>query len=120
MIPPAFDPVAPVPPAAIPVPPDPARAGFDADASGLPRRTSNATPPGTDPGRKTLPQRDPGSHLSHRPDATAPAPGEYDARPRPERVHDLLTRHLRGIRDGRNEDPGAGGAADRIDAEDLP
>ena len=120
VIPPAFDPVAPVPPAAIPVPPDPARAGFDADASGLPRRTSNATPPGTDPGRKTLPQRDPGSHLSHRPDATAPAPGEYDARPRPERVHDLLTRHLRGIRDGRNEDPGAGGAADRIDAEDLP
>jgi HAMP domain-containing protein/anti-sigma regulatory factor (Ser/Thr protein kinase) len=123
VIPPAFDPVAPVapvPPAATPVGPDPARAAFDPDQPGLSRRAPGGAPLGTDPGRQSLPQRDPGNHLSHRPDPTAPVPGEYDARPRPERVHDLLTRHLRGIRDGRSEDPGAGVPTDRIDAEDRP
>jgi hypothetical protein len=38
-------------------------------------------------------------------------------------VHDLLTRHLRGIRDGR-EDPSVGVTADRadvpLDPEDRP
>jgi len=120
VVPPAFDPVSPVPPAAVPVPPDPARAGFDAEPSELPRRAPAATPLGADPGRSTLPQRDPGNHLSHRPDVSAPVPGQYDARPRPERVHDLLTRHLRGIRDGRTEDPSAGVTGIPVDTEDTP
>jgi hypothetical protein len=68
------------------------------------------------PGNPSLPQRTPGNHLSHQPASQPPTPGEYDARPRPERVHDLLTRHLRGIRDGRDE--GVSGVAP-IDAEDL-
>ncbi len=70
-------------------------------------------------GAPALPQRTPGTNLSHEPVAQPPAPGEYDARPRPERVHDLLTRHLRGIRDGR-EDGASGIVGDPIDAEDRP
>jgi hypothetical protein len=120
VVPPAFDPVSPVPPAAVPVTPEPARAGFDAEPSDLPRRAPAGTPLGADPGGSTLPQRDPGNHLSHRPDVSAPVPGEYDARPRPERVHDLLTRHLRGIRDGRTEDAAAGVTGTPGDTEDTP
>ena len=48
-----------------------------------------------------LMSRIPGTHLTHRPAETA-APGA-DVRPRPERVHDLLSRHERGKRDGRGE-----------------
>jgi len=49
----------------------------------------------------SLKQRTPGQHLSHKP-APASAPRlDGEPRPRPERVHDLLSRHLRGIREGR-------------------
>ena len=118
IIPPAFDPDASLPPAAVPVEPVNGNghghpAGATAFDDGLPHRAPGQSPFGHDPARSTLPQRDPGNHLSHRPDGNAPAPGEYDARPRPERVHDLLTRHLRGIRDGRDEQVG-GVAVDPI------
>jgi hypothetical protein len=128
VIPPAFDPAASVPPAATPV--ETAGNGVStpfADPAALPRRAPGGTPLGADPGRSSgspsgsqaLPQRTPGSNLSHEPVSQAPTPGQYDARPRPERVHDLLTRHLRGIRDGR-EDGVAGVVEDPIDAEDRP
>jgi hypothetical protein len=131
VIPPAFDPAASVPPAATPVEHsgNGVAAPF-ADPAALPRRTPGGTPLGADPGRAAgspsgapaLPQRTPGSNLSHEPVIQAPSPGEYDARPRPERVHDLLTRHLRGIRDGREgaEGGAAGVVGDPIDAEDRP
>ena len=98
-----------------------------ADPGALPRRTPGGTPLGADPGRASgapsgspaLPQRTPGSNLSHDPVSQPPAPGQYDARPRPERVHDLLTRHLRGIRDGR-EDGVTGVVGDPTDGEDRP
>jgi len=48
--------------------------------------------------------RIPGTHLSDRPAADVPL-GPPDVRPRPERVHDLLTRHERGKRDGRIRAP---------------
>jgi hypothetical protein len=48
-----------------------------------------------------LTSRIPGTHLTHHP-AEAATPGA-DVRPRPERVHDLLSRHERGKRDGREE-----------------
>jgi signal transduction histidine kinase len=51
-----------------------------------------------------LQARVPGTHLSGRPAADAPL-GPPDVRPRPERVHDLLTRHERGKRDGRVRAP---------------
>jgi len=130
IIPPAFDPLAAVPPAAIPAEPlngnghgaHPA-AGAVFDPNGLPQRTPGQSPLANDPGRSTLPQRDPGNHLSHQPGGSARPPGEYDARPRPERVHDLLTRHLRGIRDGRDEPVGGvtvDPLPDRFDPEDRP
>jgi len=67
---------------------------------GLPRRVVYPVDGEPDP----LVARVPGQNLSHQP-APPPAPGE--ARPRPERVHDLLTRHSRGVREGRTrEDEG--------------
>jgi signal transduction histidine kinase len=48
-----------------------------------------------------LTARVPGTHLTHRP--PDPAPPGADVRPRPDRVHDLLSRHERGKRDGREE-----------------
>jgi hypothetical protein len=53
---------------------------------------------GTGPG---LAARVPGSHLTHIPGAPTPPAG--DARRRPEGVHDLLSRHERGKRDGRGK-----------------
>jgi hypothetical protein len=49
---------------------------------------------------EALVTRVPGQNLSHRPEPDGPPTGE--TRPRPERVHDLLTRHTRGVQDGRN------------------
>ena len=68
----------------------------------LPRRVVRAVP---HPAGDTLATRVPGTHLSHRPAAARSDAGE--ARPRPERVHDLLTRHARGVRDGqvREDEP---------------
>jgi hypothetical protein len=112
--PPAFDPASAVPPAAVPVEPTSGMPrDFVTPADGLPRRAPGATPLGSD--GRGLPQRSPGDHLSHRPDDVAPPSG--DSRPRPERVHDLLTRHLRGIRDGRISQS-AGVGTDPYDAED--
>jgi signal transduction histidine kinase len=45
-----------------------------------------------------LPARVPGTNLTHQPNDAAPTSGE--TRPRPESVHDLLSRHERGKRDG--------------------
>lgn len=122
VVPPAFDPAAGVPSAATPVDLPPNGVHPPGQPGGLPQRQPGATPLGADdPGRATLPRRDPGNHLSHRPDGSPPVAGEHDARPRPERVHDLLTRHLRGIRDGRDDQGGVGEPSpDRVDAEDLP
>ena len=96
------DPPAPGPPPPGPVTPpaadsdpepEPARASHDA----LPRRGMR-----TVDGRNGEPlvTRVPGRNLSHRPPPAGPPTGE--TRPRPERVHDLLTRHSRGVQDGRN------------------
>jgi hypothetical protein len=120
VVPPAFDPAAPEPPAATPAEPYPNGLGqalFDGGDDDLPRRVPGASPLGSDADASNLPVRSPGRHLSHQP-ATGPAPGaERDARPRPERVHDLLTRHLRGIRDGRGDDLTSHVSADRADTE---
>ncbi len=64
--------------------------------------TSGASAPTSAP--SGLQARVPGTHLSGRPAADAPL-GPPDVRPRPERVHDLLTRHERGKRDGRVRAP---------------
>ncbi|MEX0665638.1 MAG: HAMP domain-containing protein [Acidimicrobiia bacterium] len=45
--------------------------------------------------------RVPGANLTHQPGDSTPAVGE--ARPRPEGVHDLLSRHERGKRDGKGK-----------------
>jgi signal transduction histidine kinase len=49
-----------------------------------------------------LATRIPGTHLSHRP--APPAESSEEARPRPERVQDLLTRHSRGVREGQSRE----------------
>lgn len=116
VVPPPFDPAVAVPLPATPVE-SVAPQASEPDGPALPRRDPGSSPLGRDAGRDPLPQRSPGNHLSHRPEAT-PRPGEHDVRPRPERVHDLLTRHLRGIRDGREEQT-VGVTTDRVDAEDL-
>ncbi len=51
------------------------------------------------PGR--LASRVPGANLTHRPEEHS-APVGDDVRPRPERVQDFLTRHQRGVREGRD------------------
>jgi signal transduction histidine kinase len=63
--------------------------------------------------------RVPGTHLSGRPVADEPpgSPGPPDVRPRPERVHDLLTRHSRGKRDGRVRAPETPADAERPSEE---
>jgi hypothetical protein len=124
VVPPAFDPSAPAPPAATPAEPiggaDFGQARFDGGDEDLPRRVPGASPLGVDGETSSLPMRSPGQHLSHQP-AQAPAAGaERDARPRPERVHDLLTRHLRGIRDGRGDDLTPRVPADHADSEASP
>ncbi|HWW44468.1 MAG TPA: ATP-binding protein, partial [Acidimicrobiia bacterium] len=72
------------------------------DETDLPRRVVRAVPY---PDGEELATRVPGTHLSHHPAPTRPSAG--DARPRPERVHDLLTRHSRGVREGqvREDEP---------------
>jgi methyl-accepting chemotaxis protein len=123
VVPPAFDPSAPAPPAATPAEPLSAaglgQALFDGGDEDLPRRIPGASPLGVDGETSTLPTRSPGRHLSHQP-VPAAAGTERDARPRPERVHDLLTRHLRGIRDGRSDDLTTRVPADHADSEASP
>ena len=123
VVPPAFDPAAPEPPGATPAEPlttsGLGQALFDGGEGDLPQRIPGASPLGVDGESSTLPTRSPGRHLSHQPSAAA-TPGERDARPRPERVHDLLTRHLRGIRDGRGDDFTTRVPADTADTEASP
>ncbi|HEY6316306.1 MAG TPA: ATP-binding protein [Acidimicrobiia bacterium] len=69
------------------------------DEDDLPQRVVRAVPGPADEGLTT---RVPGTHLSHRPSPTRPSGGE--ARPRPERVHDLLTRHSRGVHEGQGRE----------------
>lgn len=122
VVPPAFDPNAPAPAAATPADPLPNSAPMgsmplDGNGADLPLRTPGAS--GIDGETSSLPTRSPGRHLSHQP-VGAPTPGvERDARPRPERVHDLLTRHLRGIRDGRGDDVTARVTPDTVSSEDT-
>jgi len=120
VVPPAFDPAAPAPPAATPAEPFAAGLGqplFDGAGDDLPQRVPGASPLGVDsPDETSLPKRSPGRHLSHQPVAAASPGAERDNRPRPERVHDLLTRHLRGIRDGR-DDRSTRVPADHTDSE---
>jgi HAMP domain-containing protein/anti-sigma regulatory factor (Ser/Thr protein kinase) len=115
VVPPAFDPALATPRGATPV-------GVEhpsvVDPSGLPRRSVGGNGRGgTGPG-DGLPQRDPGSHLSHRPEDNVPE-REHEPKPRPEQVHHLLTEHLRGIRDGRSDGRPAGVGTRSPDAEDL-
>jgi hypothetical protein len=123
VMPPAFDPAAPEPPAATPAEPYATGLGqalFDGGDDDLPRRIPGASPLGSEGETSALPTRSPGRHLSHQP-VPPPGPGtERDARPRPERVHDLLTRHLRGIRDGRGDDLTSRVPADHADSEASP
>jgi hypothetical protein len=128
VVPPPFDPAITVPSAATPPPPTesplanagPAYGLFEVDGDGLPRRVPGTSPLGADADHDTLPRRTPGRHLSHRPAGPAVPKAEVDSRPRPERVHDLLTRHLEGIRDGRGGDRVAGVSAEPGDGEVLP
>jgi hypothetical protein len=53
-------------------------------------------------GSEPLATRTPGTHLSHRP--LPPIEPSEETRPRPERVHDLLTRHSRGVREGQTRE----------------
>ena len=62
--------------------------------AGAPSVTTNGTGPG-------LAARVPGTHLTHQPSSGESPGGE--ARRRPEGVHDLLSRHERGKRDGRGK-----------------
>jgi signal transduction histidine kinase len=63
---------------------------------------SDPTPPPANGDRaSSLAHRTPGAHLSHKPAPPAAPQVTSEPRPRPERVHDLLSRHLRGIREGR-------------------
>ena len=101
---PAPDPTptrSPDPPPARPEPhPDlePVRAATSPPSGdGLPRRVMQ---PVTGRGGEPLATRVPGQNLSHRP--TPPGPPNGETRPRPERVHDLLTRHSRGVQEGRS------------------
>ena len=124
VVPPAFDPTAPAPPGATPAEPLESsgfgQAVFDGGDEDLPRRIPGASPLGVDGETSTLPTRSPGRHLSHQPVSAPASGGERDTRPRPERVHDLLTRHLRGIRDGRGDDLTTRVPADHADTEASP
>ena len=60
--------------------------------------------------------RIPGTHLSDRPAPDVPL-GPPDVRPRPERVHDLLTRHERGKSDGRVRAPETPANAEYLNEE---
>jgi len=75
--------------------PEPATVGT---AAGPAPTASNGTGNGNGKGA-ALTARVPGTHLTHRPGETA-SPVDGEVRPRPERVHDLLSRHERGKRDG--------------------
>jgi signal transduction histidine kinase len=87
-----------------------------ANPTGQSPLTRRATPPNAPDGHAAEPSglrpRIPGTHLSGRPPADAPL-GPPDVRPRPERVHDLLTRHERGKRDGRVRAPETPADAER-------
>ncbi len=116
-----------------PVPPPPAPSRPDDHVDGLSRRVPGtafspgaddvpvpnasgpddptvAPDPSADPVASTpgLTHRSPGHHLSHKPPEPAPPSLDGEPRPRPERVHDLLARHLRGIREGRTGAPPEG------------
>src|SRR5262245_26899611 len=70
VVPPAFDPNAPEPPAATPAEPYPSDLGealFEGGADDLPRRIPGASPLGTEGETSSLPTRSPGRHLSHQP-----------------------------------------------------
>src|SRR5581483_4515307 len=92
------------------------------DAPPLSRRVPGAAfaaetesaPPPPDGGvhGPSLAKRSPGAHLSHKPVPPSPPRLDGEPRPRPERVHDLLARHLRCIREGRT---GSTHADDRTD-----
>jgi signal transduction histidine kinase len=78
-----------------------------APSGGLPRRGTAGRPRGPETGGNGngnatngngLASRVPGTHLTHDPKGAAASSGEL--RPNPERVHDLLSRHERGKRDG--------------------
>jgi hypothetical protein len=58
---------------------------------------------GAPPHGNGLAARVPGANLTHQPRGEAP-PAASGVRPRPERVQEMLTRHQRGIREGRDRD----------------
>lgn len=100
--------------------PTPTPAGAPTTGTELPRRVpvaratphdvaepspnGDAPPPpnGTgEPPQTGLRTRVPGANLTHVPDTSEPVAGR-EARPRPERVQELLSRHQHGVREGRD------------------
>jgi hypothetical protein len=115
-MPPAGQPTTPlsrrVPGAAFAAPAAGANAGAGAGSEAGRARTpgGNGGAGGGAPGEPSAPadgpapslaHRTPGKHLSHKPAPPTSPRLDGEPRPRPERVHDLLARHLRGIREGR-------------------
>src|SRR6185503_7279255 len=81
-------------PVARATPHDVAEPSSNGDAPPPPNATGEAT-------RAGLRTRVPGANLTHIPDTSEPAASQ-DARPRPERVQELLSRHQHGVREGRD------------------
>jgi hypothetical protein len=78
-----------------------------------------APPPANGERGSSLTHRTPGAHLSHKPAPPSAPQVTSEPRPRPERVHDLLSRHLRGIREGRTGvAPGDGRTDEPLGRED--
>jgi signal transduction histidine kinase len=99
-----------VPGAAFSPPSAGANAGADNGAGGTRTPGANGGAGGGAPAEPSVPadgpapslaHRTPGKHLSHKPAPPTSPRLDGEPRPRPERVHDLLARHLRGIREGR-------------------
>jgi anti-sigma regulatory factor (Ser/Thr protein kinase) len=95
-----------------PVAPAPAREPEpEPDDERLTRRVpADAPTNGDDEYGSGLTSRVPGTHLTHEPAQATTTSG--DVRPRPERVHDMLSRHERGKRDGRVRAPDTAASAD--------
>ncbi len=99
---PAADPTPPPAPARPDVEPAAAAAPAVPTGPGLPRRGPSAAPERVS---DVLVTRVPGQNLSHRPNPAGTPDGS--TRPRPERVHDLLSRHTEGVREGRRRPEGS-------------
>jgi hypothetical protein len=69
-------------------------------AEPLPKRVPQRADSGNG-ARSGLASRVPGANLTHRPNPAEPP--RSAPRPRPERVQEMLTRHQRGVKEGRDD-----------------